>query len=159
MTDYRVLKRPEWPFMSADAVMRQIDPNTQDFCALDLCQGYQQVPIAEEHKDMTTFSLPLGRFRYEVLPMGLKPSGDKFNMESDYANRSKVCCLKNVDYVLQQAESYIQLKTRLISLFTEFRDKNIKVKSTKFRLGTVVKFGGFIAWVSENGVYLEPDHE
>ena len=107
VTDYRelnkVLKRPEWTFMLAEAVRRQIDPITQVFCTLDLCQGYQQVLIAEEYKDMTTFSLLWRIFRYEVLPMELKPSGDKFSMESDDATRSKVGCLKSVDDVLQQA--------------------------------------------------------
>ena len=134
--------------MSADAVRRQIDPDTQVFCALDLCQGYQQVPLAEEHKDLTTFSLPWRRFRYEVLPMGLVSSGDEFNMESDDATRMQEGCVKSVDDCLQQAESYRQLKTRLISLFTEFRDKNIKVKYTKFGVGTEVNFGGFVAGVS-----------
>ena len=120
--------------MLADTVRRQIDPNTQVFNALELCQGYQQVPIAEENKDISKFSLPWGRFCYEILPMGLKPSGDKFNMESDNATRVKVGCLKSVDDVLQQVDSYRQMKDRLIGLFTDFRDKNIKEKSTKFRL-------------------------
>ena len=118
ITDYRelnkMLKRPEWPFLSADAVRRQIDNNTQIFYALDLCQGYQQVPIAEEHKDLTMFSLPWGHFHYEVLPMGLCPSGDKLKMESDDATRGKEGCLKGVDDVLMQAQSYRQMKYRLI---------------------------------------------
>ena len=45
----------------------------------------------------------------------------------------------------------------LVVLFGCFRVKNVKVKSSKFRIGKRVKFGGFIAGVSENGVYLEPD--
>ena len=91
------------------------------------------MPIAEEHKDRTTFSLPWGRFRYEVLPIGLCPSGDKFNRERDEATRGKEGCLRSVDDVLMQALSYRQMKDRLIGLFSDFRKKNIKVKSTKLQ--------------------------
>ena len=82
--------------------------------------------------------------------MGLRPSGDKFNMESDEASRRQEGCLKSVDDSLQQATSYGQQKTRLLSLFMEFKEKIIKVKSSKFRVGTKEKFGGFLAGVSEN---------
>ena len=96
--------------------------------------------IAEEHKSIMIFSLPWGGFCYKVLQMGLCPSCDKFNMESDDATRGKEGCLKGVDDVLMQAQSYRQMKDRLIGLFNDFRDQNIKVKSTKFRLGEEVKF-------------------
>ena len=105
----KALQRLDWPFMSSSAVRRQIDPETQ--------------------------VLPWGRFRYECLPMGLRPSGDK------EATRKQEGCLKSVDDCLQQAASYCQLKTRLVSLFMKFREKNIKVKSSMFRVGIKVKFG------------------
>ena len=161
VTNYRVLnqalKRPDWPFMSSDSVRRQLDPETQVFCALDLCSSYHQVELAEEHRDMTTFTLPWGPFRYEILPMGLNPSSDKFNIESDTCTRSLNGCLKSVDDGLQQARNYSLLKDRLVILFDRFRNKNVKVKSSKFRISDRVKFGGFIAGVSGSGVYVEPD--
>ena len=91
--------------------------------------------------------------------MGLKPSSDKFNIESNDCTRGLVGNLKSVDNVLQQAKSYRQLRDRFVVLFEHFRVQNIKVKSSKFRIGVKVRFGGFIAGVSENGVYLEPDPE
>ena len=56
--NYKALKQPDWPFMSSDSVRRQLDPETQVFCALDLCSRYHQVELAEEHRDMTTFTMP-----------------------------------------------------------------------------------------------------
>ena len=92
----------------------QIDPETQVFCAKDLSQGYQQVPLAEEHTDLTPFNLPWSSFCYECLPMGLKPSGDQFNIESENCTKQQVGCLKPVDDCLQQAKSYCQLKDMLV---------------------------------------------
>ena len=109
---------------------------------------------AEEHSDMTTFTLLWGWFRYEVLPMGLKPLLDKFNNESNDCTRGLIGNIKSVDDVLQQAKSYRQLRYRLVVLFEHFRVMNVKVNSSKFRIGVKVKFGGFIAGVSENRVYL-----
>ena len=87
VTDYRELNkslaRPDWPFMAVDMVGRQLDPDAKVFCALDLTAGYHQVELSAKDKDLTTFTLPWGRFRYEVLPMGLKPSSDVFNIQSD----------------------------------------------------------------------------
>ena len=158
MTDYHVLnqalKRPDWPFLSSDSVRRQLDPETHVFCALDLCSGDNQVEMAEEHRDMTVFTLPWCRFPYKVLLMGLKPSSDKFNIESDDCTRNLNGCLKPVYAVLQQARSYRQLKDRLVILFGRYRNKNIKVKSSKFRFGDIVKFGCFISGVSGSGVYV-----
>ena len=60
---------------------RQLDPNAKVFGALDLIAGYHQVAISEKDKDYTTFTLPWGRFIFEVLPMGLWSSGDIFNIQ------------------------------------------------------------------------------
>ena len=79
------LERPEWPFMPSDAVRIQLDPKTKVFCSLDLTLGYHQVKLSEADKDKTTFTLPFGCFWYKVLPMGLKPSSDIFNINSDKA--------------------------------------------------------------------------
>ena len=88
--------------MPSDAVRRQLDPETKVFCALDLTSGYHQVTLSEEDKDMTTFTLPRGRFCYEVLPMGLKPSSDIFNINSDKALKGLKGTLKSVYDMLTQ---------------------------------------------------------
>ena len=104
VTDYREinksLERPKWPFMPSEAVRRQLDPEGKVLCALDLTSGYQQVCLSEADKDLTTFTLPFGRYRYEVLPMGLKPSSDFFNINSDKAIKGLNGTLKSVDDML-----------------------------------------------------------
>ena len=98
VTDYRnlnkALARPEWPFLPSDQVRKRIDPKARVFGALDLTSGYHQVELTESDRDLTTFTLPFGRYRYEVLPMGLMPSFDIFNMSSDLAIQGLKATLK-----------------------------------------------------------------
>ncbi|KAK3931501.1 Retrovirus-related Pol polyprotein from transposon 297 [Frankliniella fusca] len=49
------------------------------FSKLDAYQGYHQVEIKEESRDLTTFLTHIGRFRYKRLPMGLKSSSALLN--------------------------------------------------------------------------------
>ena len=77
-----------------------MDPEAKVFGALDLTSGYHQLCLSEEDKDLTTFTLPFGRYRYEVLPMGLKPSSDHFNINSDKAVKKLRGTLKSVDDML-----------------------------------------------------------
>lgn len=38
---------------------------------LDLTSGFHQVKMSENSKELTTFSCPLGKFKYEKMPFGL----------------------------------------------------------------------------------------
>ena len=87
--------------------------------------------------------------RYEVLPTGFKPSSDVFNIQSDRCTRGVPEALKSVDDVLTQGRTYRELKHRLIILFKQFRHYNIKIKTSKFRIGQSVRFGGFICGSNE----------
>ena len=106
VTDYRnlnkALARPEWPFLPSEAVRRRIDPGARVFGALDLTSGYHQVPLTEANRDLTTFTLPFGRYRYEVLPMGLMPLSDIFNINSDKAITGLEATLKSVHHNSQE---------------------------------------------------------
>ena len=61
----QVLKRPGWPFPSADKVRKSLDPSDCCFLKVDLVEGYHQVEIREEDRDLTTTILPWGKFRYD----------------------------------------------------------------------------------------------
>ena len=65
--------------MSMDEIKGKILPSWRYFFSLDLTSGYYQVPLDISSRDITSFIVPQGRFRFLVLPMGLKPSCDFFN--------------------------------------------------------------------------------
>ena len=48
------------------------------FTTLDLTKVYHQNKLAEESKEITTFSTPRGLFQWKVLPMGMKTLGRGF---------------------------------------------------------------------------------
>ena len=98
------------------------------FRALDLTSCYHQVPLTESDRDLTTFMLLFGRYRYEVLPMGLMPSSDIFNIRSDRVVAGLDSTLKSVDDFITMAKDWPELKESMITLFSRFRDLNIKVK-------------------------------
>ena len=108
-------------------------------------------------RDLTTFTLPFGRYRYEVLPMGLMPSSDLFNINSDKAIAGMEATLKSVDDFITTARDWRELKHRMVELFNRFRELNIKVKPSKLRLGTRVRFGGFECKAKDGEVRIKPD--
>ena len=79
----------------------------------------------------------------------MKPSSDVFNIESDECTHDLHGYLISVDDILQQVVDYERLKKRLIHLFDRFRQKNVKVKSSKFCIGPKVKFWVFVAGADE----------
>ena len=73
--------------------------------------------------------------------MGLMPSSDIFNINSDKSVSSLDSTLNSVDDFITTARNWGELKDRMVVLFRRFRELNIKVKPSKLRLGTRVKFG------------------
>ena len=59
---------------------------------LDLCKGYWQVPLTEASKDLTTFRVPGGLFRFRMMPFGLHGAPATFQ--------------RLVDEVLRGAQDY-----------------------------------------------------
>ena len=58
--------------------MLQRQVSRRMFSVLDLKHGYHQVPLAEESRDCTTMSTPLGPLRWRVMPMGVKNGNSAF---------------------------------------------------------------------------------
>ena len=41
------------------------------YCFLDGCSGYNQIPVAPENQEKTTFTCSYGTFAYRRMPFGL----------------------------------------------------------------------------------------
>ena len=46
--------------------------------AIDLSMGYYHIPLDEASQELCATVLPWGKYRYKVLPMGIKNSVDMF---------------------------------------------------------------------------------
>ena len=83
ITDFRgingMLLRPVYPFESTMTIIENIPAENIYFAALDMIQGYFQVPLDEETSNLTVFITPWGKYKYLRVPMGLALSSDWFN--------------------------------------------------------------------------------
>ena len=83
MTDFRqinkILRRPIYPFESSKRIIESLTQEDTYVAALDMLQGYFQVPLDEKNSWLTVFITGWGKYRYLRAPMGLSPSSDWFN--------------------------------------------------------------------------------
>ena len=156
VTDFRnvnkFLKRPATPFTPSEQVRQNLDPNSKVYCTMDLVSGYHQVPLCEKDRDLTTFITPWGRFRYTCLPMGLSPSGDIFNIRTAQMIEGIPGVHKSIDDVLVEAKSKKEMYVKLFQIFSNCRRDGIILHPDKFKLGTRVKFGGFVLDCTDQSV-------
>jgi Reverse transcriptase (RNA-dependent DNA polymerase). len=159
VTDYRRLNeaviRTVHPFPAAGDLIKRIDPTSRYFAKIDAIHGYFQIPLNEESSKLTTFLLPLGRYRYLGAPMGLNTSSDEFCCQTDKAVEGLPWLLKIVDDMLVQAPDLKTLFVRLEEVLMRCRQSGIKISLSKLEVGKKLKFAGFI--VSGDGVRPNPE--
>ena len=101
VTDMRklndVVKRPRIYFPGTREVWQKVKPNSKKFASFDLKQGYHQLKIAEESKNLFGFLLEQGQFKYCSAPQGFCASGDEFNSATDHMLSDMPNITKEVD--------------------------------------------------------------
>ena len=84
--DYRKLnartKFDAYPMPRIDEMLDAIG-QSQYITTLDLAKGYWQVPLAEEDKEKTAFTSPLGLLQFRVMPFGLSRAPATFQRLMD----------------------------------------------------------------------------
>ena len=150
----KYVKRPVHPFPTGQDIMMSLKPDSKFFAKCDLVHGFFHVPLDEESRDLTTFLLPQGRFRYCRGPMGLNATGDIFCRETDNALQG-VACKKLVDDIMIEAPTLADLVSRVTDVLLRCRKHGIRVSLRKFTLGTEIPFAGFI--ISGEGVKPDPE--
>ena len=74
----KYVKRPVHPFPSVHNIVQSIPPGSKFFAKLDAIHGYFQLALESKSSLITTFLLPLWKYRYLCAPMGLSSSSDKW---------------------------------------------------------------------------------
>ena len=101
---------PVYPFESTKDILHNIPSNHCYFAALDMVQGYFQVPLDEETSNLTVFITPWGKYKYLRAPMGLAPSSDWFNSFTSVLVNGIEGMIKWMDDFLGHAESLEKLE-------------------------------------------------
>ena len=101
-----VLKSPNYPNEGSESLLKQIDPEAEVFCTLDFSHGYYQVEIDKRDRDLFSFVVPQGKYRFCRLAQGSKPASDLFNIITDDEIRSIPESKKNMDDILLAKRNY-----------------------------------------------------
>ena len=129
------------------------------FCTLDLKSGYWQIPMAEEDKEKTAFTVAGGGlWQFRVMPFGLCNAVATFQrlMEEVLSPLRGEGVLVYVDDILVFGESLQQTKERVREVLKLFEKSHLIVKTEKCRwFEPEIKFLGHI--IGELGVSKDPE--
>ena len=74
---------PGYPMDTSKKILESLNPEEVCYGVIDLVQGFHQIPVHEDSRDLLTVILPQGKYRFASLPQGLVCSTDYFNLCSD----------------------------------------------------------------------------
>ena len=158
VTDYTALnkyvKRPTHPFPSSRDIIQAIPADARVFAKFDAVHGYFQLGLDDASSKLTTFLLPMGRFRYLRAPMGLSASSDEWCRRSDVILDGLPWARKIVDDTLIWAPDWSELQRRCCLFLDNCRAAGVTISKKKFECGERISFAGYD--VSSNGIRPDP---
>ncbi|XP_054872643.1 uncharacterized protein LOC129350363 [Amphiprion ocellaris] len=109
--------------------------NAKYLTTLDLCKGYWQVPLTETSKNLTTFRVPSGLYRFRTMPFGLHGAPATFQQLVDDV-------LRGADgYAAAYTEDHIQ---HLWDVLQRILKAGLVINARKCHITkTEVEWGGF----------------
>ena len=129
------------------------------FSVLDLKSGYWQVPLAEEDKCKTAFTVgPLGFWECERMPFGLTNAPATFQrlMENCMGDLHLSYCLLYLDDIIVYSSTYEEHLARLEAVFEKLKNAGLKLSPSKCHfLCKEIKYLGHM--ISERGVGVDPE--
>lgn len=134
--DYRAINKKlaadTYPLSRIDDVLDGLG-KAQHFTVLDLYNGFHQVPLTPESRDITAFSSDQGSFRWKVLPFGLNISPNSFSrmMALAFSGLPPEKLFIYMDDLIVIGRSEKNHLNNLRDAFTVCRNKNLKINPEK----------------------------
>ena len=131
--DFRQLNKitipDRYPIPRIDEIKQNVRGNI--FTAIDLKEGFYQIPIAKSSQDKTAMQTPFGMFIYQRMPFGLRNAPPTFQRFMTMV----VSGLENVqvyiDDIVVYTQTYEQHKKVLWDLFTRLAEYKLVVNADK----------------------------
>ena len=150
-----MLLRSIYPFESTKTILENIPSNHVWFAVLNMIQWYFQVPLDEETSNLTVIIIPWGKYKYLRAPMGLSPSSDWFNSFTAALLQGIEGMNKSMNAFLATAESLEKLEHTLDQNQTKCEELGVKISMKIFKMGSKVKFVGFLVTNDKGRVHIE----
>lgn len=128
------------------------------FSSIDLTSAFFQVPLSEESKNITSFVVPLGQFRFTHAPQGLSVSPQLLNriIVDIFGDLKYKFCLPYLDDLLIHSATLEEHFMHLEEVLSRLRKAGLTANPKKsIFCRTRLKFLGHV--VSEAGLQLDPD--
>ncbi|RDX78067.1 Retrovirus-related Pol polyprotein, partial [Mucuna pruriens] len=137
-----------------------VDNTAQHSCYsfMDGFSEYNQIQMAQEDKEKTTFITTWGTFYYKVMPVGLKNTGATYQraMVTLFHNMIHKEVEVYMDDMIAKSKTPKQHINDLRKLFERLREYQLKLNPAKCTFGVKTgKLLGFI--VNERGIELDPN--
>jgi len=159
--DYRDLNqastKDNFPLPHIDTLVDNTAKNSL-FSFMDGFSGYNQIRMAPEDMEKTTFVTMWGTFCYKVMPFGLKNAGATYQraMVTLFHDLMHKEIEVYVDDMIAKSSKESEHVADLQKLFRRLRKYQLKLNPAKCTFGvTSGKLLGFI--VSERGIEVDPD--
>ena len=78
-----IIESPGYPMDTSSKILNRLSPDDVCYGVIDLVQGFHQIPVHKDSRDLLTVILPQGKYRLTCLPQGLVCSTDYFNLLTD----------------------------------------------------------------------------
>lgn len=151
----RAILRERHPIPTTKEMLANLEGG-RIFSKLDMNQGFHQVELDEESRDITTFSTPFGLYRYRRLTMGVNASPEYFQYIIQQALSGLEGVQNMADDIILHAKTVEEHDRRLKALLERLRHVGVTLNPKKCQLRmNSVKFLGFI--VSDKGVSADPE--
>lgn len=134
--DYRLVNKKiiadKFPLPRIDSILDGLG-RARYFSKLDLFQGFHQIPLKDESRDLTSFSTDRGSFRWKVLPFGLNIAPNSFSrmMAIAFSGLTPMQCFLYMDDLIVIGISEQHHLKNLKSVFEACEKYNLKLNHYK----------------------------
>ncbi|CAB0040714.1 unnamed protein product [Trichogramma brassicae] len=152
-----VSEKDAYPLPQIEAILNKL--RGAKISTIDLKNGYWQVPLAENSKQYTAFTVPgRGLMQFTVMPFGLHSAPAVFQRLMDSIITPELepnvfCYLDDIVIIL---ETYEKHKSLLREVFCRFKAAKLKPNWEKSKFGRErLKYLGHV--IDKNGIHTDPD--
>ena len=131
--DFRAINRvtvpDEYPLPRIDEIKQTVRGNL--FSAIDLKEGFYQIPIRPEYRHKTAMVTPNGLYEYVRMPFGLRNAPPTFQRFMDYVIRGLENTFVYIDDVIVYTDTYEQHELALLRLFERLEEFGLVANKEK----------------------------